>query len=212
LEAHSEATLLDYGELPILPGIIDLDAHLHLGYSISYDGGASFIVWEGATSGTMAAAAGGVTTLVNMPLLSNPVPLRAENVDQIVKDLKQKELFADIALTAYVSDTNLSEIKELLHHSKIWGLATSTMPPVDHRLKEISQLGLADLLSELRGSKKGLFLQAGRCQDRHIYFKSPFRKSAPSDRLTHAIPASINLLAGAFPEDITTSPTEDAKE
>jgi allantoinase len=54
----------DLGDLALLPGLID--GHVHL----NEPGRAE---WEGIETGTLAAAAGGVTTLVDMPLNSTPV-------------------------------------------------------------------------------------------------------------------------------------------
>ena len=53
----------ELGELALLPGVVD--THVH----VNEPGRAS---WEGFPSGTRAAAAGGVTTLVDMPLNSIP--------------------------------------------------------------------------------------------------------------------------------------------
>ena len=54
----------DLGELVISPGVID--AHVH----INEPGRTQ---WEGFSTATSAAAAGGVTTLIDMPLNSSPV-------------------------------------------------------------------------------------------------------------------------------------------
>ena len=61
--------LEDVGERVILPGLVD--AHVH----INEPGRAE---WEGFATATRAAAAGGVTTLVDMPLNSSPVTTTAE--------------------------------------------------------------------------------------------------------------------------------------
>src|ERR1700749_216409 len=53
----------DYGELAILPGIVD--THVHLNEPGRTE-------WEGFATATAAAAVGGVTTLVDMPLNSIP--------------------------------------------------------------------------------------------------------------------------------------------
>ena len=55
--------LLDVGDLAVLPGLVDTHAHLN-------EPGRT--EWEGFLSGTSAAAAGGITTLVDMPLNSIP--------------------------------------------------------------------------------------------------------------------------------------------
>ena len=57
------ASVVDYGELAILPGIVD--THVHLNEPGRTE-------WEGFATATRAAAVGGVTTLVDMPLNSIP--------------------------------------------------------------------------------------------------------------------------------------------
>ena len=55
---------VDVGDLVVLPGLVDTHVHLN-------DPGRAD--WEGFATGTAAAAAGGITTLVDMPLNSSPV-------------------------------------------------------------------------------------------------------------------------------------------
>lgn len=57
-EAH------DFGDLIIMPGIID--AHVHVNEP-------GRTAWEGFETATMAAAAGGITTIADMPLNASPV-------------------------------------------------------------------------------------------------------------------------------------------
>jgi allantoinase len=57
------AALTDYGELAVMPGIVD--THVHLNEPGRTE-------WEGFSTATRAAAIGGVTTLVDMPLNSIP--------------------------------------------------------------------------------------------------------------------------------------------
>src|SRR5687767_13483499 len=58
-----DATLLDAGTAVVMPGLVD--SHVH----INDPGRAE---WEGFETATRAAAAGGITTLVDMPLNSIP--------------------------------------------------------------------------------------------------------------------------------------------
>src|ERR1700733_14787148 len=60
---QSDAALYDFGDAVLLPGLVD--SHVHINEPGRTE-------WEGFWTATQAAAAGGVTTLVDMPL--NCVP------------------------------------------------------------------------------------------------------------------------------------------
>jgi len=62
-EVPADAELFDFGDLVLLPGLVD--SHVHINEPGRTE-------WEGFETATQAAAAGGVTTLVDMPL--NCVP------------------------------------------------------------------------------------------------------------------------------------------
>lgn len=61
----SDASLVDAGNAVVMPGLVD--SHVHVNEPGRTD-------WEGFTTATRGAAAGGVTTLVDMPL--NSIPCR----------------------------------------------------------------------------------------------------------------------------------------
>jgi allantoinase len=61
--AHDDATFFDAGNDVVMPGLVD--THVHVNEPGRTE-------WEGFTSATRAAAAGGVTTLFDMPLNSIP--------------------------------------------------------------------------------------------------------------------------------------------
>jgi allantoinase len=65
------ARVHDVGERVIMPGVVD--SHVHLNEPGRTE-------WEGFTTGTRAAAAGGVTTLVDMPLNSIPPTTTVANL------------------------------------------------------------------------------------------------------------------------------------
>ncbi len=62
-EAPVSADLHDYGDLVLMPGLVD--SHVHINEPGRTE-------WEGFASATRAAAAGGITTLVDMPLNCMP--------------------------------------------------------------------------------------------------------------------------------------------
>src|SRR5262252_8981985 len=63
------AEVVDADPLVILPGLVD--AHVHINEP-------GRTAWEGFDTATRAAAAGGITTLVDMPLNSSPVTTTAD--------------------------------------------------------------------------------------------------------------------------------------
>lgn len=71
LEPHGPADT-DYGELVILPGLVD--SHVHVNEPGRTE-------WEGFQTATRAAAAGGVTTIVDMPLNSLPPTTTVEALE-----------------------------------------------------------------------------------------------------------------------------------
>lgn len=74
-DVPASAEMRDFGNLIVLPGLVDTHVHIN-------DPGRD---WEGFATATRAAAAGGVTTLVDMPL--NCVP---ETIDVVAFDAKRE--------------------------------------------------------------------------------------------------------------------------
>ena len=66
--------MLDFGDLLVLPGLVD--THVHINEPGRTD-------WEGFETATRAAAAGGVTTLVDMPLNSVPATTTSRRVSML---------------------------------------------------------------------------------------------------------------------------------
>lgn len=71
--APTEGALVDVGDHVVMPGLVDV--HVHMNEPGNTD-------WEGAASATRAAAAGGVTTVIDMPLNSLPVTTSVAALDE----------------------------------------------------------------------------------------------------------------------------------
>lgn len=78
--------VVDYGDAVLMPGLIDVHAHL------DEPGRAE---WEGFSSGTKAAAAGGITTLIDMPLNSYPSTVSAETL-RLKVEASNEKLHVDV--------------------------------------------------------------------------------------------------------------------
>ena len=72
-DGPAPARLVDAGDLVVMPGLVD--THVHLNEPGRTD-------WEGFAAGTRAAAAGGVTTIVDMPLNSVPATTTVEALER----------------------------------------------------------------------------------------------------------------------------------
>jgi allantoinase len=94
----------DYGDLAILPGLVDVHVHVN-------EPGRT--EWEGFETATRAAAAGGITTLVDMPLNSSPVTTTVAALDEKLAAARGK-LAVDVAFHGGLVPGNAGEIERLI--------------------------------------------------------------------------------------------------
>ena len=102
--APAGARLVHAGDAAVLPGLVD--THVHLNEPGRTE-------WEGFETGTRAAAAGGVTTLVDMPLNSVPATTTLEGLRAKVAAAEGK-LAVDVGFWGGVIPGNAAEIEPLL--------------------------------------------------------------------------------------------------
>jgi allantoinase len=95
---------LDFGDLVVLPGLVD--SHVH----VNEPGRTS---WEGFTTATKAALAGGTTTIVDMPLNSVPPTTTVEGL-AAKRQAAQGQLSTDVAFWGGIVPGSLDEIPALL--------------------------------------------------------------------------------------------------
>ncbi|MQL82254.1 hypothetical protein Taro_014724 [Colocasia esculenta] len=86
LAEYAGVHLMDYGEAAVMPGLVDVHAHL------DEPGRAE---WEGFSTGTKAAAAGGITTLIDMPLNSFPSTVSKETL-QLKLEAARNKIYVDV--------------------------------------------------------------------------------------------------------------------
>jgi dihydroorotase len=132
---------VDASGLHVLPGIID--GHVHFREP-------GFEYKEDFHSGSMAAAAGGVTTILDMPNV-NPATADAASFELKLGKAKEKSI-VDFGIFGVVMPTNVDKIKELAEHGAIgykifMGETVGNLPsPDDWELvlafQEIAKTGL----------------------------------------------------------------------
>ena len=95
--------MLDAGDLVVMPGLVD--THVHVNEPGRAD-------WEGFETATRAAAAGGVTTLLDMPLNSIPATTNASRLHAKVAAAKEKT-WIDVGFIGGVVPGNARALGEL---------------------------------------------------------------------------------------------------
>ncbi len=100
----SNLPFLDYENLIIMPGIID--AHVHINEPGRED-------WEGFDTATKAAAIGGVTTLIEMPLNASPVTTDLAAF-QLKQDASKNKLHVNCGFYGGIIPSNKDDIEDLI--------------------------------------------------------------------------------------------------
>lgn len=102
-ETANAAKVIDAKGNLVFPGIIDCHAHLNE---------PGFEYREDFETGTRAAAVGGTTTLIDMPLNNEP-PLVSKEVFNLKHSLIDKKAIIDYALWGGIVDYNLNDLEDL---------------------------------------------------------------------------------------------------
>ncbi len=146
---YEESPDVDYGDLVIMPGLVD--SHVH----VNEPGRAE---WEGFESATRAAAAGGVTTIVDMPL--NSIPPTTSVAALLTKaEAMEGKCWVDVGLWGGAVPGNAPEFKTMLLEGALGFkcfLVDSGVPEFGH----LDARGLDDALDALRGTNAPLLVHA----------------------------------------------------
>ncbi len=101
---EADCDVTDHGELVIMPGLTD--THVHINEPGKTE-------WEGFETATASAAAGGITTLVDMPLNSSPVTTTVSAFEKKIDAAKNK-LYVDCGFYGGVIPGNQNELAGLV--------------------------------------------------------------------------------------------------
>lgn len=111
----------------LLPGLVD--THVHVNEPGRTE-------WEGFESATRAAAAGGVTTIVDMPLNSIPPTVTVEALN-IKRDTAEGRVFVDVGFWGGVIPGNLDDLPGL-HAAGVFGFKCFLLPSGVDEFPEVS--------------------------------------------------------------------------
>jgi allantoinase len=148
----------DFGELTLMPGVVD--SHVHVNEPGRTE-------WEGFETATHAAAAGGVTTIVDMPLNSIPPTTSVSALETKVHALQGK-CRVDVALWGGAVPGNADQLRPMLDT----GARGFKCFLVDSGVAEFGHLdaaGLALALNTLRGTGAPLLVHAELPEHLHAH-------------------------------------------
>lgn len=139
----------DFGELVIMPGVVDTHVHINEPGRIE---------WEGFETATKSAAAGGVTTLVDMPLNSSPVTTSKKNFDIKLEAAKGK-LWVDCGFYGGAVSDNINELRELCG-SGVLGIKSFMIDSGLDEFKFVSENDLRNTLTIMKDFDLPLLVHA----------------------------------------------------
>lgn len=104
VSAYPPEQVVDCGDLVLMPGIVD--SHVHVNEP-------GRTAWEGYNSATMAAAAGGITTIVDMPLNSIPPTTTMKAWEEKMSAAKG-QCWVDVGFWGGVIPGNAGHLREMV--------------------------------------------------------------------------------------------------
>ncbi|HXH39506.1 MAG TPA: allantoinase AllB [Thermoanaerobaculia bacterium] len=172
----------DFGELTLIPGLVD--SHVHVNEPGRTE-------WEGFETATRAAAAGGVTTIVDMPLNSIPPTTSVAALEAKVRAIEGK-CRVDVALWGGAVPGNAGQLRAMLDAGACGFkcfLVDSGVPEFGH----LEPHGLEEALNALRGTGAPLLVHAELPE--HLYAPAGDDRSYASYLATRPVEAEDEAIA-----------------
>ncbi|MFD3683021.1 MULTISPECIES: allantoinase AllB [Streptomyces] len=139
-EVPAGARLEDFGDDVLLPGLVDTHVHVN-------DPGRT--EWEGFWTATRAAAAGGITTILDMPLNSLPPTTTVDNL-RVKQEVARTKAHVDVGFWGGALPSNVKDLRPL-HDAGVYGFKCFLSPSGVEEFPELDQEQLATSLAEITG-------------------------------------------------------------
>jgi allantoinase len=181
--------IINAKEKVLMPGIID--AHVHVNEPGRTD-------WEGFDTATQAAAAGGITTIIDMPLNASPVTTSLPALKEKIEASKGK-LHVHVGFYGGLVPTNFNELEKLMQGGVFGIKAFLTHSGIDE-FSNVTQQDLEHVMPVIANYKIPLLVHCELTDDEHMEAlkKSPknynaYLQSRPKEWENTAIELVINL-------------------
>src|SRR5690242_9281004 len=187
------AELIEAFDSIVMPGLVD--THVHVNEPGRTE-------WEGFETATRAAAAGGVTTIVDMPLNSIPATTTLDNLKAKLEAARNK-LSVDVGFWGGVVPGNTSELAKLweagvvgfkcfLIHSGVDEFPNVTEDNLREAMPELARLGaLLIVHAEVPGPVEAACFQSIESEPETSY--ETFLRSRPREAENEAVALMIKL-------------------
>ncbi|MFD6875310.1 MULTISPECIES: allantoinase AllB [unclassified Streptomyces] len=139
-EVPAGARLEDFGDDVLLPGLVDTHVHVN-------DPGRT--EWEGFWTATRAAAAGGITTILDMPLNSLPPTTTVDHL-RVKQEVARTKAHVDVGFWGGALPDNVKDLRPL-HDAGVYGFKCFLSPSGVDEFPQLDQEQLAASLAEITG-------------------------------------------------------------
>lgn len=139
-EVPAGARVEDLGDDVLLPGLVDTHVHVN-------DPGRTH--WEGFWTATRAAAAGGITTLVDMPLNSLPPTTTVDHL-RVKREVAADKAHIDVGFWGGALPGNVKDLRPL-HDAGVFGFKAFLSPSGVDEFPHLDQDALTRSLTEIAG-------------------------------------------------------------
>ncbi|WP_372505978.1 allantoinase AllB [Streptomyces macrolidinus] len=163
-DASPGARIEDLGDDVLLPGLVDTHVHIN-------EPGRS--EWEGFRTATRAAAAGGITTLIDMPLNSLPPTTTVDHL-RTKQEAAARAIHVDVGFWGGALPGNAGDLRPL-HDAGVFGFKAFLSPSGVTEFPHLDQEQLARTLAEITGFGGLLLVHA---EDPHQLAAAP-RQGGP---------------------------------